>query len=35
VTSVVIRRVIEWAHERDIPATSHYHYPAFAEMSAE
>lgn len=24
------RRVIEWAHERAIPATSHYHYPAFA-----
>ncbi|GII24475.1 amidohydrolase family protein [Planosporangium mesophilum] len=24
------RRVIEWAHEHRIHATSHYHYPAFA-----
>jgi hypothetical protein len=24
------RRVIDWAHGRGIPATSHYHYPAFA-----
>ncbi|MGC9668787.1 amidohydrolase family protein [Planosporangium sp. 12N6] len=24
------RRVVEWAHERRIHATSHYHYPAFA-----
>lgn len=24
------QRVVEWAHERGIPATSHYHYPAFA-----
>jgi Tol biopolymer transport system component len=23
------RQVIEWAHEHGIPATSHYHYPAF------
>jgi Tol biopolymer transport system component len=24
------RKVIEWAHERRVHATSHYHYPAFA-----
>ena len=24
------QRVVGWAHDRHIPATSHYHYPAFA-----
>jgi Tol biopolymer transport system component len=24
------QRVIQWAHERGIPATSHYHYPALS-----
>src|SRR5881227_3149113 len=24
------RKVIAWAHERRVHATSHYHYPAFA-----
>ncbi|MFB9927997.1 amidohydrolase family protein [Amycolatopsis halotolerans] len=24
------RRVIEWGHQRRLPATSHYHYPALA-----
>ncbi|WP_345358580.1 amidohydrolase family protein [Actinoallomurus liliacearum] len=24
------REVIEWAHRHGVPATSHYHYPAFA-----
>lgn len=24
------RQVVEWAHRHGVPATSHYHYPAFA-----